>query len=126
MLMSKTASRPTKPVPVPAFDIESDVTHRVDVFSERAFSAERIAQSREEEEDPSIVATAEALSAVVTVDGASRSLEIKRGYRRRGVIAAWSETASLILDVESWPQFVALVNALDSHVTRVVAQNAVK
>ena len=77
-----------------------------------ALTRSHIAYLGELEADRNEVATSQALSGELTIEGRSRDLKIQRGYRRKGEVEFVQET-ELALDDESWPEFVELVLALD-------------
>lgn len=121
--IARTASAPRPSAESPFTKSWGDVTHAVAAGFERAFNAAEIAHNAEHEDDPRDVSTAEAISGRVVIDGESRHLNVRRGFRRRGVIASYADDITLFLDAKSWPLFVALVNDLDERIHAVCARN---
>ncbi|MCZ8012016.1 MAG: hypothetical protein ACK5HM_08270 [Gemmatimonas sp.] len=91
-----------------------EVYHEIFLSTERPFTEQEIAALREDEEDPRNVATAETLVLDVKIDGNARYTSISRGYQRNGAWQPYTETRQLMLDADSWTQFVALVNMADN------------
>ncbi|WP_331051032.1 hypothetical protein [Gemmatimonas sp.] len=123
---SKQQSRQASPQAVTApFTLSRDTTHRLHVWTERPFPEEKIARLREEETDPNDVATAEVLSARLSIDGTGRGLSVSRAYRRQGIVRTGAnEDVSIMLNMESWPQFVAMIGALDEQLKELVQKNS--
>lgn len=127
-----TKTRPRRPASatqtvrnVPASIMQDAVAiHEVHCWSERPFTDREIAELAANEEDPTDVATAEVHSAKVRMDEDIRTFTFTKNFRRRGQVrGAPVSEFKLLLDDESWPQFVALVNSTDAKVREVISRN---
>lgn len=111
---------PQNPQCVAEFRFAPSVAHSVYLFDERDFDSQDFQPGEERsEEDP----FSEALSLNVRIEDQDRGLEIKRSCRVRPGILKELESCNLYLDSRSWPRFVAMVNAADAEIKKLLERN---